>query len=78
MKTRCAYLNQDGIQCERSAMDVRAMHLDGEIYGWTHDPDVPDTDIRTLSTWVAAPLCEPHATAFKDSSSEVLNGRVVD
>lgn len=75
MTTRCAYLNQDGVQCLRTAVDVRALHLDGEIYGSLHDPDVPDTDIRTLADWVAAPLCKPHADAF--GGTEVLQGQVV-
>ncbi len=54
------------------------MHLEGEIYGSIHDPDTPDTDIRTLANWVAVPLCKPHGTAFGDYTTLVKRGLVTD
>ena len=74
--TRCGYLDQDGKQCKRLAGALRAMHLNGEIYGSIHDPDVPDTDIRTLSTWVAVAMCKSHGGAFSDLF--VMRGNVQD
>ncbi len=72
---RCSYLDHDGKQCKRNAAALRSIHLDSEIYGFTHDPDLPD-NIHDLATWVAVPLCKPHAMAF--GGSDVKRGKVTD
>lgn len=73
---RCGHLDADGKQCKRNAVATRALHLDGEIFGDIHDPDMPASDVRTLAYWVVVPLCKPHADAFE--GSEVKNGKLVD
>ena len=62
--THCGYLDSDGRQCNGAAIGLQAMHLEPEIYYSIHDPEVPDTDVRTLATWVAVPLCKMHYDAF--------------
>ena len=74
---RCGYLDSDGKQCKRASSGLYSMHLEGELYSSTRDPDVPDTDIRTLSTWVAVDLCKPHADAF-EYVGKVKRGKTVN
>ena len=62
--TRCSYLDHDGKQCESTADETQALHLNGEIYSSIRDPFDPDNVLTELACWVAAPLCGPHAKAF--------------
>lgn len=73
MKARCSYLDRDGKQCSRVATTTRAIHLESEMYSFIRDPDFPETDVRDLATWLAAPLCKPHGEAF--GGVEVKRGR---
>jgi len=68
--TRRSYLDENGRQCKRASVGLRALYLDSEIYGTL------DTGIRTFTTWVAAPLCKLHAEVFE--GTYVKRGKTVD
>ena len=70
----CGYLDADGKQCKRNAIETKALHLEGELYSFIYDPDSTDST-RDLSTWVAVPLCRRHSDAF--GSARVIRGKVV-
>ena len=73
--TRCGYLDANGKQCmKRDAVETKALHLEGDLYSFIHDPDSTDST-RDLSTWVAVPLCRPHSDAL--GSARVIKGKVV-
>lgn len=73
---RCSYLDSDGKQCTRQTRIVKALHLDSEMYGFILDPNRPASDYCDLATWVAVPLCKPHADAF--GGCDVKDGKVTD